>query len=169
MRSRYGVPPPPPSREQQLATARSLDQSSTVLVELAVRSVKKHPVVFSSYALGLLLCLFVSGIALTAQQQSEFQTDLQRINYRDLDRHQQAYEKNFQLYHATKGWFSCDDTCQYHKQNMESTKADYDYVQRQVDAQLSNAKSKLGLLSTVGVGESRDMFWTRFAQGAIGD
>lgn len=166
MRSRHGNPNnPPPSREEQLATARSLDENSTVLINFAVKSVKKHPVVFSSYALGLVLCLFVSGIALTAQQQSEFQADLQRINYKDLDRRQQDYEKNLFQYNAAKGWFSCDATCQYHKENMERSRVDYEYVQRQVDSQLSDAKAKLGLLSTVGVVEARDMFWTRFAQG----
>lgn len=165
MRAQHHHNPNPPSREQQLATARSLDENSTVLINFAVKTVKKHPVMFSSYAVGLLVCFFVTGIALTAQQQSDFQNDLLRIDYRELDRRQQAYQGHYQHYHATKGWFSCDNICQHHKQNMEASKADYDFVQRQVDVQLSDAKAKLGLLSSVGVGEARDMFWTRFAQG----
>ena len=195
--------PNPPSREQQLATARSLDENSTVLINFAVKSVKKHPVVFSSYVVGLLICLFMSGIALTVQQQSEFETDLQSINYADLDNKQRAYQSDYQQYYAAKGWLSCDAYCQDRKQEMERSKVALDQVQRQVDVQLSDAKAKLGLLSSVGVGEqktrcwdvlccheiwpdecvslfikyllfcfvlimigeTRDMFWTRFSQG----
>jgi hypothetical protein len=138
-----------------------------VLINFAVTSVKKHPVIFSSYAIGLLVCLFVSGIALTVQQQDEFQNDLMHIDYRGLDIKQRAYDSDYQRYYASKGWLSCDSFCQGNKHTMESSKYELDGVQRLVDMQLSEAKSKLGLLSSIGVGEARDMFWTRFSQGMV--
>lgn len=166
MRSqRFDQNPGAPNREQQLATARSLDESSTVLINFAVNSVKKHPLVFSSYLAGLLLCLFSSGVALTIQQQNEFQSDLQAINYRDLDDRQREYQADLQRYSASKGWLSCDALCQDRKFAMERSKAAYDRLQWEVDDQLSAAKAKLGLLSSVGVDETRELFWTRFSQG----
>ena len=164
MRNRQRFSSTPENREQQII---SLDQTSTALINFAVNKVKKHPVVFSSYAVGLLICLFFSGIALTAQQQQQFEVDLQNINYRDLDERQIQFESDYQKYYASKGWFTCDDYCQDRKRAMENSKAAYEAVQRQVDMDLSDAKAKLGLLSSVGVGEARDMFWTRFSQGIV--
>mmetsp|Transcript_22891 Transcript_22891/g.33448 ORF Transcript_22891/g.33448 Transcript_22891/m.33448 type:complete len:202 (+) Transcript_22891:324-929(+) len=62
-------------------------------------------------------------------------------------------------------FFSCDSVCQEWKEIADSRRRRVDSLQADIDKQLSDAKSKLGLFSEVGVGEARELFWRRFGQG----
>ena len=135
------------------------------MIQFAVNKAKKHPMLVSSYTIGLLLCLFFTGVALSVEQERQFEADLQSIDYHDLNAKQRLFDKSYQEYYSSKGWFSCDARCQHNKNAMESRRHDLEVVKRNTDQQLSDAKAKLGILSSVGVEETRDLFWTRFSQG----
>jgi hypothetical protein len=152
---------------------------SGALINLGVTVAKKNPVIVSSYVVGLLLCLFFSGISLTLDQRAGFEKDLSAIDYVSLDEATTRYEVAYERYRHSQGFFSCDERCQGHKRVMEEHKREMMELQAQADAQMSDAKSKLGspslsitchshylgIFSEVGVGETRDLFWTRFGQG----
>jgi hypothetical protein len=81
--------------------------------------VKKNPVIVGSYVIGLALCLFFSGIALTIDQRDGFERDLSSIDYVALDEASTRYEAAYERYRQTQGFFSCDSKCQGYKRVME--------------------------------------------------
>ncbi len=69
-------------------------------------------------------------------------------------------------YYRSKGWFfSCDGFCQSKKLAYEESKQTYTILHQNEEAIISEAKSTVGLFSTYGVYETRDLFWQRFNQG----
>lgn len=71
------------------------------------------------------------------------------------------------LYTSNKGWlpWSCDNVCKQYYNEMLEKKQLYDLEVKSHNSQLSNAKATVGILSDVGIEETREMFWKRFAQG----
>lgn len=145
--------------------ARQLDDLSTALINLGVTVVKKNPVISASYVLGILLCLFFTGLSLTNEQTSDFEKDLRRLDYAAVADADYDFRVAEQAYKAKKGWFSCDSMCQDRKIQMEEAFRNLKYLEAENEKKLSNAKSKMGILSEVGVTETRELFWTRFGQG----
>lgn len=139
---------------------------STVLIDAGIRAIKRNPVPVGSYILGVVICIFFSGLALSTHQQEDFQHDIQKIDYEQLELTFIDMETSRRDYYNSKGWFfSCDDHCQLMKKQFELDELRYKTLKQSEEASLSNAKSKLGIFSEVGVKETRDMFWHRFSQG----
>lgn len=128
---------------------------------------KRHPIPVGLYFLGLLLCLFVSGIAVPPEQQAKFESALASIDTGAVDFAASAYHDANLEYNRARGWlpWSCDNVCQHKYQIMLEEKKAYEEAVREQAAALSDAKSMVGLWSTYGVEETREAFWTRMAQG----
>mmetsp|Transcript_22891 Transcript_22891/g.33449 ORF Transcript_22891/g.33449 Transcript_22891/m.33449 type:complete len:99 (+) Transcript_22891:80-376(+) len=93
------------SREVRLQQAERIDNMSGALVKIGVNAVKKNPVMFSSYAIGVIICIFFSGVALTIEQKNQFELDLAKIDYRSLDDATLDYEEAYRRYSNAKGFF----------------------------------------------------------------
>ena len=78
---------------------------------------------------------------------------------------QEDYWKARQLYHASKGWFTCDGMCQRHKKRMEEKQALLNAIRAEGAARMADAKQSVGILSEVGVSEVKDTFWQYLYQG----
>lgn len=152
-------------RDRQIAQARQLDEASTFLIKAGVKVVKRNPIKVSMYLLGLLLCLFFNGWAVSEVQQVEFSKELEKIDYDKLVQLEHDVSRAYVPYYRSKGWFSCDATCQSHKAHYELLLDELNDLRRNEKEQLSRAKSNLGLFSEYGVEETRNLFWERFAQG----
>ena len=59
-------------REDRLQAAQRLDRISTLLIHAGVQTVRRHPVPSLLYVLGLLLCLFFSGLKVSERQYREY-------------------------------------------------------------------------------------------------
>lgn len=68
-------------------------------------------------------------------------------------------------YYSSRGWFSCDAVCQRRKSEVERLSAELRAAEEASFATVRRAKGRMGLFSSFGVEEARDLFWTRFAQG----
>ena len=104
-----------------------------------------------------MICLLFSGMSLNLQQQIEYETDLNKIDYKQLEESFFEFQSANQLYYQSKGWFSCDELCTRRKLVMEKAKEKYDYEVNQQNMLMSNAKGKVGVFSSVGVDETRQM------------
>ena len=143
----------------------------TELGGLVVRNVttfaRRNKAVTGFYLLGWLFLIFVgSGTRLTMQQQATYNRIMKTIDVQAEYDATEDYWKAKQLYHASQGWFwSCDGTCQRHKARMERAEAALNAIRKEGEARMRDAKHSVGVLSEVGVGEMKDVFWQYLMQG----
>jgi hypothetical protein len=154
------------SRDRQLQVARDIDRVSTVLINAGVSTVKKNPIKFSLYIVGVALCLFFNGVKLSVGQVQNLDAGLNEINYQHIEelRHQ-AEIARFQ-YHRSRGWFfGCDTICMNNKRKTQEAESMFLTAKKLEDEKLANVKAQVGVFSEYGVDEARDLFWQRFSQG----
>lgn len=152
-------------RDRQVMEARELDKMSTVMIDLGVRVAKRNPIKVASYFIGLLICLFVNGYSTTESARSNYNNILRTIDYAKLDRARADLDFASRQYYKSKGWFSCNTDCQVKRETMREYELEHAKLVREEESTVSEAKSALGLFSEFGVGETRELFWTRFSQG----
>jgi len=69
-------------------------------------------------------------------------------------------------YEQSKGWFwQCDSVCQSNKAEYDAVMLQYNGLLNEESLHWSDAKAAVGVFSTMGVGETRTLFWQRFGQG----
>lgn len=153
------------SPEERLRTIEQVDRISTLLIHAGVQTVKKYPVPSALYVIGLLLCLFFNGWSVTESQYRDYDNSISTIDHSKLDDLGAQLRLAHTNYYNTKGWFSCDSTCQTYKRRVDELSREHQQLKAQYAEHVSSAKSKLGLFSAFGIDETRDLFWSRFTQG----
>lgn len=68
-------------------------------------------------------------------------------------------------FRGSKGWFTCDKRCQLYKIDYDIANNELKYQQSEEQRIIADAKSNVGIFSSFGVEEARDMFWRRFSDG----
>lgn len=152
-------------RDQQVLSARDLDQASTALITIGTRFVKKNPIKVSMYLVGVIVCLFFTGFRVTQQQREEYSQEMQKVNHEALRNAEADLHYAYSNYYRNKGWFTCNAICQEYKAAYDLSKRQRDDILRFENSQVAVAKSKLGLFSEYGVEETKGLFWQRFAAG----
>lgn len=153
-------------RDQHVMTARELDQSSTALIRMGERFVRRNPIKVSLYFLGVILCLFFSGFSVSEQQRAAYTAEFQKIDHAEIARVETEMEMAYRNYYRNKGWFfTCNAACKETKSIYDSWRREFEALKKQETKQIATAKSKLGLLSEYGIEETKDVFWHRFAAG----
>ena len=158
---------PEMSREERLQTVRKLDSLSTILIDAGMNTVKKYPLPSGLYLLGLLLCLFYPGYENSPHKMREFDRSIASIDFSALDSLQlQLYSAQQKLSHS-RGWFFTCSTpiCQANQAEVNKISSELKKLQLEADEKMASAKSSLGIFSSFGVEEARDLFWKRYSQG----
>lgn len=145
------------------------DSIGTLALSTVTSFAKRHKVIATSYLYGvtalIVLALLGGGTKLTIDQQRQYNGIMNTIDlqaeYTAADRYHSAYAN----YYHSKGWISCDSTCQHYKKIWERRKYEWDEIKAEGNARMSDAKSVAGIFSEVGVGEVTDSFWEYFASG----
>eukprot|EP00457_Paulinella_chromatophora_P007668 gb/GEZN01007692.1/.p1 GENE.gb/GEZN01007692.1/~~gb/GEZN01007692.1/.p1 ORF type:complete len:365 (-),score=56.94 gb/GEZN01007692.1/:322-1416(-) len=138
---------------------------STALLAFGYRKAKQHKAVSFSWVFGLLLAFLMYGFAPTADQEARYRQGLGKVDQQALWKLEAQSMEAQATYHRLKGWFSCDRECERAKEIADAVEAKFAAASFKANEQLSAAKSEVGLWSTYGVGEVRDLFWKRFGQG----
>lgn len=153
-------------RDRQLQQARELDRLSTVLIDEGIKVVKRNPMKTSLYVVGLLLCLFFNGFTVSKVHEKAYEQAIDKIDYNKLYSVADQYYDAYRQYQQSRGWFfSCNKTCQKLKKISDITYANYQEELRKEREATAVAKSYLGLFSKHGIGETRNLFWNKFAEG----
>ena len=127
---------------------------------------KRNPIKVGFYLIGILICLFFNGLSISPVANELFESKLASIDYGPLDIASRDFEIAQHRYQQSKGWFwTCNDSCQSHKQGLEFATVEYKKQQQIVADKMSEAKSNVGIFSKFGVAETRNLFWERFGQG----
>lgn len=66
---------------------------------------------------------------------------------------------------GSKGWFTCDKRCQSYKIDYDIANNEFKYQRSEEQRIIADAKSNVGIFSSFGVEEARDIFWRRFSDG----
>eukprot|EP00923_Selenidium_pygospionis_P060022 GHVN01105682.1.p1 GENE.GHVN01105682.1~~GHVN01105682.1.p1 ORF type:complete len:315 (+),score=52.17 GHVN01105682.1:85-1029(+) len=141
-------------------------ESITWLTKSTYSFAKKHKVLTSLYIFGLLTALFANGFT-----PSQSQLDVYNHHLAQIDTHKEieAYETVLyweREYGLSKGWFwTCDDKCQKSKAQLESAKADLAHIHKIHLSEMSEGKASVGVMSKLGVDETRRAFWKRMGHG----
>jgi hypothetical protein len=152
------------ARNQQIQ-ARELEKISTALIDLGIKTIKKNPVPVGLYFIGILICLFFSGTPPTIEQEKMYNSAMMSIDHHSIGKAAQSLNDADYFYRKSKGWFSCDKKCQSFKLDYDLALKEYNFQRKEEESLISNAKSSVGIFSSIGVEETRSLFWTRFAQG----
>ena len=152
-------------RQHQQLQVRELERVSTVLIDAGIQVIKKNPIPTGLYFVGLLLCLFFNGINPTEIQQKKYVEAINKIDSIEITNAADNFYDADAIYRRSKGWFSCDKRCQNNKIRMQDALLIYNKVRKQEENLIADAKSSVGLFSSYGVSETRNLFWERFAQG----
>jgi len=155
-------------RDEQVLTAREMDRMSTALIDVGIRLVKQNPIPVGMYFIGILICLIFNGFSVTDTQRYQYENKLQET--RDISEKLYALQSDVYMreqdYYRSRGWFfSCDQTCHERKSDYEWSKGQLKLAVEVEQNIIGEAKSAVGLFSTYGVSETRELFWTRFNQG----
>jgi len=132
----------------------------------ALTFVKSRPKFTAIYLIGLLSALTFSGYTLTPSKIHQYDTIIASIDTSLEYEATQQYNKDYQIYYSSKGWFSCDSYCQRNKSRMERSLSNLNLVKSESNSRVSDAKAVAGIYSEIGVSEVRDSFWSYFNRGA---
>ena len=70
-----------------------------------------------------------------------------------------------EIFRGSKGWFTCDKRCQSYKIDYDIANNEFKYQRSEEQRIIADAKSNVGIFSSFGVEEARDIFWRRFSDG----
>ena len=139
---------------------------STLMIRSGIGFAKRHYGLSGMWILGLLVLQFGTGFTVSEEAQAEHDAIIQTIDTKAYNKAEKALWKTESAYTASKGFFwSCDNVCQANKAKYLKAKARFDAVSAEQKATISEANSKLGIMSKQGVQETRDLFWDMFAKG----
>lgn len=154
-------------RQDELRRAIDGMNISALAVQASQYVIRKHPVKLGLNFLGLFLLFAAAGFAPSEQawelaDKALPTPDALRVE-QDASRIADTARARF---HASRGWFyQCENTCPSLRDI--STKADAAWRAVEVKNADGRKRSKnyLGLFSTSGVAETKDLFWRTFAGG----
>ncbi|RYG62739.1 hypothetical protein EON64_17300, partial [archaeon] len=124
-------------QERGAVRMREADDASTLLLRIGVRTVQRHPVKAALYVLGLLLCIFFNGFAVSEQSRDAFYQSLGQIDHLALEDAQVAASQAQRDYRQRRGWWSCDEACQPYKAQYEARRRRAEELQREQQRQLA--------------------------------
>lgn len=139
------------------------------VLDVARYVVKKRPIFFSGWLLGLLVAAIGTGFSVTDSQLADYNDAMHmagKTTDYDLSRARRELREADQRYYNAKGWFwSCDERCmrEYNKQQLAQGRVMELETRR--DSLIREARSTVGIWSTIGVQEVRQGFWNAWEQG----
>lgn len=138
----------------------------TQIITQGARLARKHYVVSLTWLLGLLLCLLGNGYQPRAKDVQMYQDTLDQLPTKELmDSRAKAFQLE-QVYRHSKGWFfSCDDVCTENYHRYKTAERQYNAMERSYMDGVKDAKSAVGLFSSYGTEEVRNVFWSTFTHG----
>jgi len=149
--------------------AGSSDNIGAEIVSAATHMVKNRPVLVSGWFIGLLVAALGTGFSVTETQLAEYQDAMHaasKTTDRDLVQAKTALREADQRYYNAKGWFwQCDANCQrlYTQQQLAAGRV-AELEERRGNL-IREARSTVGIWSTVGVSEVRESFWHAWEHG----
>lgn len=158
-----------PSATERRIALQQIDEASSLLINAGIHTVRKNPIKFGVWGVGLLICVFFNGFKVTPQQEIAYNMAINEVRLQS-DEVSAAYRQMHDadmMYRHSQGWFwSCSSSiCQANKRIFEEAEKVYRQEKRVEQLGMQKAKKGVGLFSEYGVMDCRWMFNTQFARG----
>jgi len=140
----------------------------TLAVQGTVKFAKTYPKVSAAYVIGLAVIMFGAGFAVdevTKQKYYSQMRDVDNLQFGRLDKAFSRKQSAYDQYYYSKGWFSCDYTCQTNYDNFLRYEREYNGILAEREELLTKAKKTVGIFSEFGVQQCRQQFWDSWERG----
>ncbi|CAM9230078.1 unnamed protein product [Phaeothamnion confervicola] len=143
------------------------DAFALAIVRGSKSFVVNHPVLSFSWVLGLVLSLLATGFTPPPEALNTYNKKLDDLEgwSESLVKAEEHMWRTEMTYRRSKGWFSCDQLCRMNKKDYELARSHFQQLNTEYTAGIRDAKSHLGVFSDHGVGQAKDLFWSRLAGG----
>lgn len=148
--------------------ARQDSGIGTVVVNGAVHVARTYPKLTAAYVIGLSVLMFASGFAVDAITKREFHVQMakvERLEATQLDKAFMKQQRAYDHYYYSKGWFSCDTTCNNNYNSYLRAQEEHRTVEAERDRLESVARKKVGIFSEYAVSDCRRQFWEYWDHG----
>eukprot|EP01134_Creolimax_fragrantissima_P000777 CFRG0777T1 len=153
------------ARGQQVQPSEQED-IGVVAVHSAVRFAKQHYVLSSTWIFGLLLAFFATGFSPSPESLAAFNEQLDNLPIEQFQDAQDNLLIAEHQYRQSQGFFwRCDSNCQVLKEEYLIAKDEFAKIDDLYNNIISDAKAEVGLFSSYGTEETRNMFWGKFSRG----
>eukprot|EP00301_Raphidiophrys_heterophryoidea_P007816 c12978_g1_i1.p1 GENE.c12978_g1_i1~~c12978_g1_i1.p1 ORF type:complete len:291 (+),score=74.85 c12978_g1_i1:129-1001(+) len=154
--------------QRQDVQSRQGPDASTVLITLGKEFVVRNPRISIAYVIGILVCLLANGFTPSPAAVEQMESKMGELG--DLGHQiriaQETVWQAEERYYNSKGWFfSCNQLCQQNKKDYEIKLAKLQTFQHQYNRGVAEANANVGVFSTYGVQQSRELFWRMFGHG----
>lgn len=156
---------------QANAAVQKLDEIDigALVISTVTSTVKRRPITFSLWVLGLLLAAFATGFKVDDVQAESYHIQLQQaqeVDAKELNKAERNLGRAEEEHYKKKGWFwSCDRACQEAQDKVQMAKGAVKRVQQKRDMLLTEARKEVGIWSTFGVTDVRASFWSAWKSG----
>ena len=156
----------PLSAEERALQVMRIENASTALIDFGVKTVKNNPGKVGGWLVGLLICLLFSGFQVSQESYAKHDQVRRSIDFHSLYEAEDLMFSTKKDYDRRKGWFwTCNKDCQVYKKIYEQERAAFAVLEKQKVEKVREANAEIGLLSTVGVEDTRNKFWSSFDGG----
>jgi hypothetical protein len=158
----------PPGQQGSTIVLRGDENILAMAAGHGLKLAKKHPAISLTWIAGLLLSVFATGLTPSREAVQRYEQKMEHVSASTDDLLNAQYECDSRQaeYRASKGWlFQCDTICRENKELAAEACTEMLRLQRDYDKQVAGAKGHLGVFSTAGVAEARDLFWSKAAGG----
>lgn len=140
----------------------------TLIASGARAAVRNYPKVSAAYVIGLSVLLFASGFAVDQATKRIYDTQMAKVEALEYGALGKAFDKkqaSYDHYYYSKGWFSCDSTCNNNYRRYLDAEEKFNVVAAERDRLESEARKTVGLFSEYGVADCRRQFWAAWERG----
>ena len=109
---------------------QAIERSSSLLVDVGFKVVKRNPIKFGIYFVGLILCLFINGYKVSPEAYQKYEEQLSKVDSRLVRELESELVESERIYRRSKGWFSCDSTCKTNYENYRMIESEYERHRR---------------------------------------
>jgi hypothetical protein len=154
-------------RQQQMETVRNYvgQDLSTVMLKAGINVARKHYIVTTMWLLGLIVLQLATGTEVAPEQLAVYDSIMDKVDMDNVEKASHKVMRAQESYYQSKGWFSCDTVCQDDKKRLDVAMAELAAIEKVNAETVREAKATVGISSTFGVQEIRDLFWGTFSKG----
>jgi len=157
------------ARRPDATALRALDEINLPLIaaKAAARAIKHHPIKLSLNFCGLALLFLATGFSPSPEAWAESDALAPPAESLAAARKAATDARDARArFHASRSWlYACSGPCPALRAAADQAEARAGALAAANAEAVAAQKSRLGLFSSVGVGETRDLFWRTFAGG----
>jgi hypothetical protein len=138
------------------------------IVRHGTRLVRKHYILSSMYAMGMLAVFLGTGLAVDYASGARYDQKMlhvSQVTSTELSRAFDMARRSDELYYRHKGWFSCDATCTKYYDESVKSRAKFEAIKAKRDSLLVDARREVGAWSVYGIADLRHEFWNAWEKG----